>query len=92
MGTNLCPGVSIIPVSGSMKGSKGELFSFTVSYDSGYRAPLDGLKVQVAGVLLTPDLNGVYSFTIGTDNTISASGARLHRSQLRHCYQVWQRF
>ena len=61
--------------SGSMKGSKGELFSFTVSYDSGYRAPLDGLKVQVAGVLLTPDLNGVYSFTIGTDNTISASGA-----------------
>ena len=75
VGTNLCPGVSIIPVSGSMKGSKGELFSFTVSYDSGYRAPLDGLKVQVAGALLTPDLNGVYSFTIGTDNTISASGA-----------------
>ena len=28
VGTNLCPGVSIIPVSGSMKGSKGELFSF----------------------------------------------------------------
>lgn len=73
--TNLCPGVSVLPVSGSMKGNKGDLFSFTIAYDSGYRAPLDGLKVQVAGTFLTPDLNGVYSFTIGTDNTIYAVGS-----------------